>query len=284
MSVNTSFMQILQNSLMNDKPQYKEIVSEEQLNQLKKYNFVKSECEYECCPISMKMFKEGEEITKLECGHIFDSESIKQWVTTEKASCPICRFKLKSKQIRISQSNQENLNLDSSNNDTSESQSLPVSDNPSTNIMDSSYNITYNSFINQLRNVFHQEQLALNLLTEYISQNSDENAENETTGEDDLDETTGEDDLDETANMNVDISANRQYNSDLRNLFNSIINAPINNQLLNNQLNSSYRNTMNYRRMYRMNSYISDSDIALQQAIMESMGETNEIVDTSGNE
>ena len=92
---NHQLSQILQSSFINDKPQYKNIVSEKQMNQLVKKTFIASEEQKNiCCPISMISFENGQEVTALPCGHIFDSESIKTWVTTEKASCPVCRYNL----------------------------------------------------------------------------------------------------------------------------------------------------------------------------------------------
>ncbi len=274
MNPNASLIQILQNSLINDKPQYKEIVAEDQLDQLQKYTFVKSECEYDCCPISMKTFKEGEKITKLECGHIFDTESIKQWVTTEKASCPICRFKLKCKQVRITRNGEETASVDLSNNNISESQASSVnnvfganiSDHPSM-IRDNSYNIIYNGIISHVRNMVQQEQqIAINILSEYISRNnsanSDEQSENTSNA------------VDESSAAGASAGAAAGADDSI---------TAFNRRLLN-EINRTHSNIINYRTAYRMNSYIADSDVALQQAIMESMGANNEVIDSSGNE
>ena len=281
MNPNAALRQILQNSLINDKPQYKEIVAESQLNQLKKYTFVKSECEYDCCPISMKTFEEGEEITKLECGHIFDTESIKQWVTTEKASCPICRFKLKCKQVRITRNGEETASVDLSNNNISESQASSVnnvfganiSDHPSM-IRDNSYNIIYNGIISHVRNMVQQEQqIAINILSEYISRNnsanSDEQSENTSNA------------VDESSAAGATAAADAGATAAAAGDDDSI--TASNRQLLN-EINRTRSNMMNYRRVYGMNSYIADSDVALQQAIMESMCANNEVIDSSGNE
>ncbi len=50
----------------------------------------------ESCCITMEDFKVGEKIAKLPCNHCFNKEAIMEWLTTEKAECPICRFKLDS--------------------------------------------------------------------------------------------------------------------------------------------------------------------------------------------
>ena len=226
--MNHSLRQLLQNSLINDKPQYKDIVSEDQLDQLKIYNFRNDECDYNSCPISMKTFEEGEEITKLECGHIFDTASIKKWVTIEKASCPVCRFKLKCKQVRISRDgdSQESELANTSNNESAAGEDIS---NPSGMVVDNSYNIIYNTIVREVRSMGQNEQqTAINILTEYISRN------NNTGG----------------SGSSGSVSTS-----------------------IENTINRSYINMENYRRTYGINSYVTENDIALQQAIIESMGE-----------
>jgi hypothetical protein len=53
------------------------------------------------CGIWQEEFEEGEEISILPCNHAFKAEAITKWLTTEKAECPICRFKLASKEVII---------------------------------------------------------------------------------------------------------------------------------------------------------------------------------------
>ena len=89
--------QLLASSLLNDKPKYKHVVPD--LSELEEIQYTSGEHEYDTCPISMAKFKEGETIVKLPCGHVFDKDSITEWVTKEKASCPICRHKLNSVEV-----------------------------------------------------------------------------------------------------------------------------------------------------------------------------------------
>jgi len=88
---------LIANSLINDKPKYKEVVPD--LSELNDIHFVTGEHEYSSCPISMGEFKDGDTIVQLPCGHIFDKDSIIEWVTKEKANCPVCRHKLKSIEV-----------------------------------------------------------------------------------------------------------------------------------------------------------------------------------------
>jgi hypothetical protein len=50
----------------------------------------------------MIKFKDGDKTTILPCGHIFNTESIEEWVMNNQAKCPVCRHELKhTKEIRI---------------------------------------------------------------------------------------------------------------------------------------------------------------------------------------
>jgi hypothetical protein len=53
------------------------------------------------CGIWQEEFEKGEAIKVLPCNHAFRAEAITKWLTTEKAECPICRFKLDSKEVII---------------------------------------------------------------------------------------------------------------------------------------------------------------------------------------
>jgi hypothetical protein len=53
------------------------------------------------CGIWQEEFEVGETIKVLPCNHAFRAEAITKWLTTEKAECPMCRFKMKSKEIIV---------------------------------------------------------------------------------------------------------------------------------------------------------------------------------------
>ena len=53
------------------------------------------------CGIWQEEFEPGQAIKILPCNHAFDAEAITKWLTTEKAECPMCRFKLKSKEVIV---------------------------------------------------------------------------------------------------------------------------------------------------------------------------------------
>ena len=92
-----NFAQTLQSSFANDQNKYKSIVKDN--SQLKKTKFASAKFDFSNCPITMEDFKEGDDIICLPCNHIFEPDGIIKWVTNENASCPVCRFKLKSKKV-----------------------------------------------------------------------------------------------------------------------------------------------------------------------------------------
>jgi len=95
-SQNSQMETILRNTL-HEKAAYKKILSEEGKKSIKKVKYTKEiHKDLICCPITQKDFCENDEISQLPCGHIFDSSAILQWLTTEKAECPCCRFKMDS--------------------------------------------------------------------------------------------------------------------------------------------------------------------------------------------
>ena len=51
------------------------------------------------CPISLEDFQEGDEIIKLPCLHYFLKLPIYNWLQNESASCPICRYQFKYKEL-----------------------------------------------------------------------------------------------------------------------------------------------------------------------------------------
>jgi hypothetical protein len=52
------------------------------------------------CPITMEDFATGETISKLRCGHVFNQTALENWLLSEKAECPVCRYKLPCVEVR----------------------------------------------------------------------------------------------------------------------------------------------------------------------------------------
>lgn len=99
-----SFLQSFINSTLNENQvKFKKILDSDNKSELKNHIFNKNDNNLnDKCPITMKTFDDGEHITCLPCGHLFDSDSIEEWVLNEQATCPVCRFEMKhTKEIRI---------------------------------------------------------------------------------------------------------------------------------------------------------------------------------------
>lgn len=90
---------VLNNSLY-DKESYKQVLSDEGKNQIIIRPFDIQKDEFKKCPIMFTDFEDNEEIAELPCGHIFDKDGIHKWLEEEDASCPVCRKKLDSKEIK----------------------------------------------------------------------------------------------------------------------------------------------------------------------------------------
>jgi len=88
---------LLQRSLNTSEKQYKMVLSEKGKEQIKRLPYIANDFkEQQFCPISQKEFQEGEEIALLPCSHIFEPDNIMKWLEKENATCPVCRYKLKS--------------------------------------------------------------------------------------------------------------------------------------------------------------------------------------------
>jgi len=93
------YTRVLATSLNYQSP-IRTVLSDKGETQLKKRKFTeKDECV--SCPIFHIPFDIDEEVTELPCGHIFSPDGIEKWLKEEKSECPMCRFKLASKEITL---------------------------------------------------------------------------------------------------------------------------------------------------------------------------------------
>ena len=83
-----------------EKLRYKEVLSEEGVKQIIYTTYSKGDGGGDICAITREEFAEGDDIAILPCKHVFCREAITHWLETKKAECPICRFKLKAKEVR----------------------------------------------------------------------------------------------------------------------------------------------------------------------------------------
>ena len=138
----------------NQKPVYKKVLSEEGEQQLKKMLYKDSSKTNESCPIFYLDFEDNDEIIELPCKHIFTPSGIEKWLKEEKNECPVCRFELKSKEIKevyknVEEENVEEENVEEENDD--ENNNLQEEETPSlVESLRNAYNPTRSSLFTPL--------------------------------------------------------------------------------------------------------------------------------------
>ena len=83
---------ILNMSFINDKNKYKIVLSEDSYTEILKIEKYHTSISEDTCPIMSTKFIDGQDIIRLPCNHCFEPDAIKQWLTEEKAECPVCRY------------------------------------------------------------------------------------------------------------------------------------------------------------------------------------------------
>ena len=88
-------------SFEEDKATYKHVLSEKGNQEIDLVSFSSEKFKkQDTCVFTMIPFEEGETVAKLPCNHIFNQKAILKWLKEEKATCPVCRFKLDSKEVK----------------------------------------------------------------------------------------------------------------------------------------------------------------------------------------
>lgn len=113
---------VLNESLYQDTSRYKHVVSEDGKKNLKNKTFFLDKCKDQTsCPITQDDFEEGQLIIELPCLHIFEPDSIMEWLDTHSHKCPVCRYELDSKEVEdTSEKNDYHINTEEPENDTIE--------------------------------------------------------------------------------------------------------------------------------------------------------------------
>ena len=101
-----SFESILQQSFMDPSQNvYKKVLSDEGENAIKTVIYKKGEFPNDSCSVTLMDFEEGQEVSQLPCGHIFEKDAVLKWLKDENASCPVCRKPLASKEVKKEKKN-----------------------------------------------------------------------------------------------------------------------------------------------------------------------------------
>ena len=142
----------LLNRTLQEKYIYKKVLSDQGKQQLKEIMYDSNKFDTKECAITQDKFVEGQTIIQLPCLHIFDPESIKTWLKEESSKCPICRYELKSKEIKTDTKLEENNNTNRTTRlpriNEEEEEEDEYNDN-NYNTMFSNMNILYNNYNNR---------------------------------------------------------------------------------------------------------------------------------------
>ena len=161
-----NFIDILSASLNNDKAKYKKVIDLETNHQIKFEKYKKNVYDQSSCCITMLDFEEDEVIAVLPCKHCFNKEAIVKWLTEESCKCPICRYELKSKEVKVEEEkhpesvqqvqadNPEEENYESESEDVDMFADMPELESPEMNDLSGNYllNVLSISTINRLIN------------------------------------------------------------------------------------------------------------------------------------
>jgi len=87
----STLMNIIENTNEDDVEENAEILTEEEFNELEVIKLDKLYVNDGECSICIDNFKEGQEVIKLPCNHIFHLNCIKSHLTSYSNKCPLCR-------------------------------------------------------------------------------------------------------------------------------------------------------------------------------------------------
>lgn len=98
-SVSPPINRVLESSLY-EQHSYKNVVSDEGIKQMLLTTYKETTKTNTACPILQTEFTEDESVIELPCHHLYNPEAIERWLKEESNECPVCRFQLKSKEIK----------------------------------------------------------------------------------------------------------------------------------------------------------------------------------------
>ena len=107
---------VIQRSFNEDLSAFKNVISDEGKQLLEPVRFSSLDTEETKCTIMQDTFKDDTTVIELPCKHVFCEEAIMHWLENESASCPVCRTKLPSKEMRIEKDRNISESVESDNN------------------------------------------------------------------------------------------------------------------------------------------------------------------------
>ena len=99
-TITTGNLSSIMEQSFQEKARYKQVLSDKGEDQIIYKKYTEEDGTNVICAITREEFSIGDDIAILPCDHVFCSKAINKWLQTKKAECPICRFKLESKEVK----------------------------------------------------------------------------------------------------------------------------------------------------------------------------------------
>ena len=138
---------VIQRSFNEDPSAFKQVISDEGKQLLETVQFSSLDTEETKCTIMQDAFEDDTMVIELPCKHVFCEEAIMHWLKNESASCPVCRHKLPSKEVRIEKN--RNISELGESEDTEEN-GLRVRSSSAPTPLNENISLYYHSIINNI--------------------------------------------------------------------------------------------------------------------------------------
>lgn len=110
-------LDVLNNSL-HETESFKQVLSDKGKEQIKFRTFNDNTDDIKKCPILFTDFEEDDDVAELPCKHIFEKDAIITWLEKQDASCPVCREKLESMEVKNDDDEDEDMPLPAPSHET----------------------------------------------------------------------------------------------------------------------------------------------------------------------
>ena len=99
-STNTSTNTNILNTSLYERNPVKNVITDEVKDSLQpiKFKDIINKENNTSCAITQDEFSDEDIVIQLPCSHCFNSDAILHWLTEESCECPVCRYKLESKE------------------------------------------------------------------------------------------------------------------------------------------------------------------------------------------
>jgi hypothetical protein len=98
--LNTSTNTNILNTSLYERNPVKNVITDEVKNNLQSIKFkdIINKENNTSCAITQDEFSDEDMVIQLQCSHCFNNDAILHWLTEESCECPVCRYKLESKE------------------------------------------------------------------------------------------------------------------------------------------------------------------------------------------